>query len=342
VGFVDIAASWVVTRCHVIADRHGHVRATEETGKTRSNGSPSEVAGAITQGIGGLHARRGGGERTRSSWFTVRTTSARTSAATLVRHLGALGAREEDPMQVEALLKLTEKVILDGYDRRTPPLRPTAARLAASGRRPRAGCGRTKGMLRHARRLASGNMVVLLDALMRTLMRRLGEGRLTNASPRPRSEEEGDRRRRRRRGRAKRPISQSWRESVAGRSVASLTPQARVRASGHSPFTSSPNDSRIQAEDPISRAKVRALSREKGVHAGILGLAAHPQHVIEPSVLAHPSCDFRRELCSGSIVACRNGRIRPNRAARSLNWSGAGERFGRCCNRCDDRHHQSR
>jgi len=104
----------------------------------------------------------------------------------------ALGALEEDPTQLEALLKLTEKVIFDSDDVvRTTPLRPTAApgaeregppapaslALDAAGRR---------APSRRARSLASGDIVVLLDALMR----RLGEGLPTNASPRPRSEEE--------------------------------------------------------------------------------------------------------------------------------------------------------
>ncbi|HYH96729.1 hypothetical protein [Hyalangium sp.] len=104
----------------------------------------------------------------------------------------ALGALEEDPTQLEALLKLTEKVIFDSDDVvRTTPLRPGGAAgadqeaaaapvslaLEAAGR---------KSSSRRTRSLASGDIVVLLDALMR----RLGEGLPTNASPRPRSEEE--------------------------------------------------------------------------------------------------------------------------------------------------------
>jgi hypothetical protein len=104
----------------------------------------------------------------------------------------ALGALEEDPTQLDALLKLTEKVIFDSDDVvRTTPLRPAAApggdqeaapaptslALDAAGRR---------SSSRRTRSLASGDIVVLLDALMR----RLGEGLATNASPRPRSEEE--------------------------------------------------------------------------------------------------------------------------------------------------------
>lgn len=104
----------------------------------------------------------------------------------------ALGALEEDPTQLEALLKLTEKVIFDSDDVvRTTPLRPggaagadhdTAAApaslaLEAAGRR---------SSSRHTRSLASGDIVVLLDALMR----RLGEWLPTNVSPGRRSEEE--------------------------------------------------------------------------------------------------------------------------------------------------------
>lgn len=104
----------------------------------------------------------------------------------------ALGTLEEDPTQLEALLKLTEKVIFDSDDIvRTTPLRtggaaganetPTAApdslALDASGR---------KGAPHRPRSIASGDIIVLLDALMR----RLGEGLPTQAASRPRSEEE--------------------------------------------------------------------------------------------------------------------------------------------------------
>jgi hypothetical protein len=104
----------------------------------------------------------------------------------------ALGALEEDPTQLDALLKLTEKVIFDSDDVvRTTPLRPAGApgadheatavpaslALEAAGR---------KNSSQRKRSLASGDIVVLLDALMR----RLGEGLSTNASSRPRSEEE--------------------------------------------------------------------------------------------------------------------------------------------------------
>jgi hypothetical protein len=104
----------------------------------------------------------------------------------------ALGALEEDPTQLEALLKLTEKVIFDSDDVvRTTPLRPTtgpgadheAAPAPASLALEAAG---RKSSSRRTRSLASGDIVVLLDALMR----RLGEGLTTTASPRQRSEEE--------------------------------------------------------------------------------------------------------------------------------------------------------
>ena len=104
----------------------------------------------------------------------------------------ALGALEEDPTQLDALLKLTEKVIFDSDDvvRTTPPrtggasgvdqgpsAAPASLALEAAGR---------KNSSRRTRSLASGDIVVLLDALMR----RLGEGLPMNAAVRPRSEEE--------------------------------------------------------------------------------------------------------------------------------------------------------
>jgi hypothetical protein len=104
----------------------------------------------------------------------------------------ALGALEEDPTQLEALLKLTEKVIFDSDDVvRTTPLRPAGAAgadqevAAAPASLALEAAGR-KISSRRMRSLASGDIVVLLDALMR----RLGEGLPTNASQRPRSEEE--------------------------------------------------------------------------------------------------------------------------------------------------------
>ncbi len=104
----------------------------------------------------------------------------------------ALGALEEDPTQLEALLKLTEKVIFDSDDVvRTTPLRPTTGPGAEHEASPApaslalSAAGR-KAPARRTRSLASGDIVVLLDALMR----RLGEGLATMSSPRPRSEEE--------------------------------------------------------------------------------------------------------------------------------------------------------
>ena len=102
----------------------------------------------------------------------------------------ALGALEEDPSQLETLLKLTEKVIFDSDDivRTTQP--PTAGAreqpkepaivastlaLDAAGRK----------SAQRKRSLASGDILVLLDALMR----RLGEGLPTSGSPRPQKDE---------------------------------------------------------------------------------------------------------------------------------------------------------
>lgn len=104
----------------------------------------------------------------------------------------ALGALEEDPTQLESLLKLTEKVIFDSDDVvRTTPLRSTTGPAADQEAAPAPAslaleaAGR-KSSSRRTRSLASGDIVVLLDALMR----RLGEGLTTTSSPRPRSEEE--------------------------------------------------------------------------------------------------------------------------------------------------------
>lgn len=104
----------------------------------------------------------------------------------------AIGALEEDPSQLEALLKLTEKVIFDSDDivRASTSLRPTAGpveatellpvpsslALDAAGRR----------VAHHKQSLASGDIVVLLDALIR----RLGEGLPSNAAPRPRNDQD--------------------------------------------------------------------------------------------------------------------------------------------------------
>ncbi len=103
----------------------------------------------------------------------------------------ALGALEEDPSQLDTLLKLTEKVIFESDDivRAEPPMRakagtshreaddtgPESFAVNAAGRR----------AARKKKRLASGDILVLLDALMY----RLGEGLSGPAAPRPPSEE---------------------------------------------------------------------------------------------------------------------------------------------------------
>ncbi|MFT3840768.1 MAG: phospholipase D family protein [Myxococcaceae bacterium] len=104
----------------------------------------------------------------------------------------ALGALEEDPTQLDALLKLTEKVIFDSDDVvRTTQLRASAAGSAAQEEAEAhaslalVAAGRKKSS-RRTRSLASGDIVVLLDALMR----RLGEGLPTSTAARPPSEEE--------------------------------------------------------------------------------------------------------------------------------------------------------
>jgi len=103
----------------------------------------------------------------------------------------ALGALEENPAQLETLLKLTEKVIFESENivRDEPPARarggtrdreaadigPESFAVNAAGRR----------ASRKKRRLASGDILVLLDALIY----RLGEGLSNPAAPRPQSEE---------------------------------------------------------------------------------------------------------------------------------------------------------
>jgi hypothetical protein len=103
----------------------------------------------------------------------------------------ALGALEEDPRQLETLLKLTEKVIFDSDDIvRTTPLRPTSASTESKETVPAPSslaldaAGRKSARRRQS--LASGDIVVLLDALLR----RLGEGLPTNAAPRPRNDQD--------------------------------------------------------------------------------------------------------------------------------------------------------
>lgn len=100
-----------------------------------------------------------------------------------LRHV--LGALEEDPAQLDNLLKLTEKVIFDSDDvvRSGPlhPVRATEERAApTAGPRSLAVDAAGRKAARRKRSLASGDIVVLLDALMR----RLGEGLATGAAPR--------------------------------------------------------------------------------------------------------------------------------------------------------------
>lgn len=104
----------------------------------------------------------------------------------------AIGALEEDPTQLEALLKLTERVIFDSDDvLRTTSLRSvesvsvTSEMVAAPASLALEAVGR-KSPSKPARSLASGDITVLIDALLR----RLGEGLPTNASSLQRSEEE--------------------------------------------------------------------------------------------------------------------------------------------------------
>jgi hypothetical protein len=107
----------------------------------------------------------------------------------------ALGALEEDPAQLDTLLKLTEKVIFDSDDvisdanpirRKGQPaseqadksIGPESLAVEAAGRR----SGRKK------KSLASGDILVLLDALMY----RLGEGLPGRASASGQADHEGD------------------------------------------------------------------------------------------------------------------------------------------------------
>lgn len=107
----------------------------------------------------------------------------------------AIGALDDDPTHLEALLKLAEKVIFDTDDVvRTAPLCPGSAAGAAGEDQEASAApaslaldaaGR-KSSARRKRSLASGDIAVLLDALVR----RLGDGLAASASSRPRSEEE--------------------------------------------------------------------------------------------------------------------------------------------------------
>jgi len=104
----------------------------------------------------------------------------------------AIGALEEDPSQLEVLLKLTEKVIFDSDDivRPSIPLRKFSGHAEGSGRPPELtslaldAVGRK--VAHRNQSLASGDIVVLLDALIR----RLGEGQLANAAARPRNDQD--------------------------------------------------------------------------------------------------------------------------------------------------------
>jgi hypothetical protein len=103
----------------------------------------------------------------------------------------ALGALDEDPAQLDTLLKLTEKVIFDYDDivHVEPPIRakagtkdrhasdtgPGSFAVDATGRR----------TTRKKKSLATGDILVLLDALMY----RLGDGLSGPAAPRPSIEE---------------------------------------------------------------------------------------------------------------------------------------------------------
>lgn len=102
-----------------------------------------------------------------------------------------LGALDEDPAQLDALLKLTQKVIFDSDDVVTPEPAIRRKTETARGETHEPGpeslavdaAGRRSG--RKKRRLASGDILVLLDALMY----RLGEGLSAPAAPRPPAEE---------------------------------------------------------------------------------------------------------------------------------------------------------
>lgn len=103
----------------------------------------------------------------------------------------ALGALEEDPAQLDTLLKLTEKVIFDSDDIVTPEpaIRPKAntnrEEAPAAGPESLAVDAAGRRTARKKRRLASGDILVLLDALMY----RLGEGLSTPPAARPPTEE---------------------------------------------------------------------------------------------------------------------------------------------------------
>lgn len=106
----------------------------------------------------------------------------------------ALGALEEDPGQLDALLKLTEKVIFDSDDIVSHVAHEPALRVKAQEHRDEAHSSGPESLAvdaagrrasRKKRRLASGDILVLLDALMS----RLGEGLTPSADVRPAGEE---------------------------------------------------------------------------------------------------------------------------------------------------------
>ena len=103
----------------------------------------------------------------------------------------ALGALEEDPAQLETLLKLTEKVIFDSDDIVTPEpairakINTSREKAPESGPESLAVDAAGRRVSRKQRRLASGDILVLLDALMH----RLGEGLSTSLTTRPPEEE---------------------------------------------------------------------------------------------------------------------------------------------------------
>jgi hypothetical protein len=103
----------------------------------------------------------------------------------------ALGALEEDPAQLDTLLKLTEKVIFESDDivRAEPPMQAKTGKKdredAATGPETFAVDAAGRRTARKKKRLASGDILVLLDALMY----RLGEGLSGPAAPRPPIEE---------------------------------------------------------------------------------------------------------------------------------------------------------
>src|SRR5207249_1610464 len=109
----------------------------------------------------------------------------------------ALGALEEDPTQLDTLVKLAEKVIFDSDDivsTESLPVRrkaePSSEQSETSGPESLAVDAKGRRGGRKKRRLASGDILVLLDALMY----RLGEGlpgRASTGSP-DRESEDGD------------------------------------------------------------------------------------------------------------------------------------------------------